>query len=653
MLHKMEQEEQDLLLRVLNNKNIPFPEYKFLRDEKTTHMKKIGVGGSGVVYACTSPSNENMAVKVLGFQLPPITEPEEIRTSQNEFRIQMEVAKRCSKILRIEDAQIIAACYDEDDHLLGLRHYKEIPSQIENGWRLFLLILMERLEPIINLREKPIPRLREYKEEEVLKLALDIADALRTGHTQERIIIHRDVKPANIFWDEENHTYKLGDFGIARTTQTGTASTISRTPAYSAPEMEVGKRYDGIKIDIYSYGMTLYQIMNQWKLPDWEVRYQEEILPNPCNGSPKLQEIVKKACAFRPEDRYDSMEELITDLEALISLKEQEASVEEVETEEVETEEAETEEAETEEIEIEEDNTEQTKTKNPIPVIEAEPLAGAARKKRPKSNLEYENWRNKFGKITGIFGIGALFFALTMMGIVWGKGFYLDHGAWQSYVAIGLSLVSALGTTILYKKGSVATDAYPLSIYFEVFVSSKFNYRVYEGIHTALRIGLPVLFGFQIYCCFVLEGYWMCIFMAVSMLLCSYGVQWVVSISALISLLISVWREAFCGLNLAESLSGVLLLLAVVGVLALLCCMSEKESQPSLISYKAVFILPVIVIVSGILIWFLNLMGVSQIPDLLKQMHMIWVGILSLVAGEAWVMCYVSNAWPYEKKQNK
>ena len=145
-------------------------------------------------------------------------------------------------------------------------------------------------------------------------------------------IIHRDVKPENIFVSRFGD-FKLGDFGIARE-QAHTMSNMSKkgTYSYMAPEIYKGEKYDS-SIDIYSLGIVLYKLMNQNRLPflsldkqlityrDKETalarRMAGEKMPAPVNASAAFSHIILKACAYEPGKRYRKPEDMLRDLEKL------------------------------------------------------------------------------------------------------------------------------------------------------------------------------------------------------------------------------------------------------------------------------------------------------------------------------------------------
>ena len=185
---------------------------------------------------------------------------------------------------------------------------------------LLLYIMMERMQETL---QQEIRKGTLFREEQVIKLGKDICTALKVCHEQR--ILHRDIKPANIFI-ANNDTYKLGDFGISKVLGDNTvAFTHTGTQAYVAPEQWNNLPY-GKAADIYSVGLILYQLLNENYLPFSENgltadsvgrRLNGETFPKPQNGSPKLKAIVMKACSYSPSERYQTADEMLSDLEAL------------------------------------------------------------------------------------------------------------------------------------------------------------------------------------------------------------------------------------------------------------------------------------------------------------------------------------------------
>jgi len=142
-------------------------------------------------------------------------------------------------------------------------------------------------------------------------------------------LIHRDIKPQNIFINAGGH-YKLGDFGISRKLEK-TSSGLSKkgTYPYMAPEVYMGKEYNS-NVDIYSLGMLMYRLLNGNRLPflplapnpirhdDTERalirRMSGEEIPAPAFASKELSEIILKMCAYKKENRYKTASEVKYDL---------------------------------------------------------------------------------------------------------------------------------------------------------------------------------------------------------------------------------------------------------------------------------------------------------------------------------------------------
>lgn len=189
------------------------------------------------------------------------------------------------------------------------------------GWDIY--IKMELLTPLT----KALPA--KVSEETVIKIAKDICTALELCKKHE--IVHRDIKPQNIFVSD-NGDYKLGDFGIAKTVEKTMGGTKIGTYKYMAPEVYNNQPY-GSAADIYSLGLVLYWALNDRRMPflplppekikagmDEEARHRRlsgEKLPAPTHGSKRLKEIVLKACAFDPKERYHTATEMLADLKKL------------------------------------------------------------------------------------------------------------------------------------------------------------------------------------------------------------------------------------------------------------------------------------------------------------------------------------------------
>ncbi len=197
------------------------------------------------------------------------------------------------------------------------------------GWD--ISIKMELLTPILKLQQLQPEHLNES---EVIRLGIDICRALEECKREH--IIHRDIKPQNIFISK-NGDYKLGDFGIAKAVEKTTGGTKIGTYKYMAPEVYNNQPY-GASADLYSLGMVLYWFLNNRRVPflplppatpsaaDEEAarerRYSGEEIQFPAHGSAELKRIILKACAFSPSQRYSTPLQMRQDLEKLIGTQE-------------------------------------------------------------------------------------------------------------------------------------------------------------------------------------------------------------------------------------------------------------------------------------------------------------------------------------------
>jgi hypothetical protein len=159
-----------------------------------------------------------------------------------------------------------------------------------------------------------------------LQIASEVCQALR--HAHERGIIHRDVKPGNIWLSKEGHA-KLGDFGLAvaldlsRMTQAGM---MVGTVAYMPPEQALGGKVDS-RSDLYGLGASLYEtltgrppfsghdpvavISQHLNTPPVAPSFHNPSLP------PALNDLILKLLAKNPQDRPSSADEVLAALQTL------------------------------------------------------------------------------------------------------------------------------------------------------------------------------------------------------------------------------------------------------------------------------------------------------------------------------------------------
>ncbi len=230
-----------------------------------------------------------------------------------------------SPLAREEYQQTLAECKQmaEQEVLLmnGLRGRTNIVDYLDhtfiewsdgNSFGCDMLIRIELLRDL----QSELRRGRILSEQEIIAVGKGICSALILCHSKN--IIHRDIKPGNIFFNDEGN-YKLGDFGIAKileASDAAMASTAIGTALYAAPE-QISRSYDS-RVDIYSLGLVLYELCNCNQLPFVDAQHGAETashlrmtgnpLPPPRCSKSALTDVILIACAYRKEDRFQSAE---------------------------------------------------------------------------------------------------------------------------------------------------------------------------------------------------------------------------------------------------------------------------------------------------------------------------------------------------------
>ena len=281
-------------------------------------VKYLGGGAYGKVYEIErniSGMQERAALKIVSRP----KDESEIESYYNEGYSKAELIASYESEIRnyVQEYKLMKELQGESN-IVSCDDFTMIPHDDGIGGDIFI-----RMELLTSLQQKM--RERNLSEQEIIRLGKDISHALVLCESKN--IIHRDIKPANIMVSQFGN-YKLGDFGVSKIMDHETYATAMGTPDYQAPEVVHMERY-GQAADIYSLGITLYWLLNNRKMPfigadeqqtpilkdeAMKKRYRGEVLPAPKNGSTKLKEIVLKACAYRPGDRYVSAQEMYDEL---------------------------------------------------------------------------------------------------------------------------------------------------------------------------------------------------------------------------------------------------------------------------------------------------------------------------------------------------
>jgi serine/threonine-protein kinase len=261
--------------------------------EKWTLDALLGVGGMAAVYAATHRNGMRVAVKMLH---PELSLNGEVRT---RFLREGYVANR------VEHPGAVIVLDDES---------------AEDG-SVFLVMELLEGETLAHRFER---KARSLAAPQILLIADQVLDVLASAH--EKQIVHRDIKPDNIFLTKTG-TVKLLDFGIARLRELSTQSSATRsgstmgTPAYMAPE-QARARWDEVdaRTDLWAVGATMFKLLSGRVVHVAETLNEQLLAAMTVPAPPiatlvptaaiPLVEIVDKALAFDRENRWQDARQM-------------------------------------------------------------------------------------------------------------------------------------------------------------------------------------------------------------------------------------------------------------------------------------------------------------------------------------------------------
>jgi serine/threonine protein kinase len=259
----------------------------------------IGRGAMGIVYSAHDPKiGRQVAIKTISLELED--DPEEQRQYRDRFFSEARAAGRLSH-------SGIVAIYD-----VGETDDRQLPYLVME------YVAGQSLKQIL-ANEKTLPF------QTALAITCQIAEALDYAHNQG--VVHRDIKPANILLSSEGHA-KITDFGIAKLNQSHLTlpGRIIGSPAYMAPEQLSGNEVDG-RADLFSLGVILYQMISGHR--PFQGNSTETVCFKVANHAPvplsafvpglppELGEIVQRAMAKNPSERYQTGMQFALDIQRL------------------------------------------------------------------------------------------------------------------------------------------------------------------------------------------------------------------------------------------------------------------------------------------------------------------------------------------------
>jgi serine/threonine-protein kinase len=232
-----------------------------------------------------------------------------------------------------ENVEFVERFYKEGKAAARLSHNNIVQAidvgSTPEGFHFFVMEYVEGKTLYDIMQPPPVGEGKAFSEADALDIIIQMADAL--AHAHQRGLIHRDVKPKNILLTPQG-VAKLTDLGLARATDDKEAAESEAgkaygTPYYISPEQIRGDVDIDYRSDIYSLGATLYHMVTGRPPFDGETpsavmhkHLKQQLIPADhvnTSLSAGIGEIIDLAMAKNREDRYNTTEDMLEDLEAV------------------------------------------------------------------------------------------------------------------------------------------------------------------------------------------------------------------------------------------------------------------------------------------------------------------------------------------------
>lgn len=285
---------------------------------KLTLGQIVGRGGTSCVFELSGTSSPQV-IKMMDTRCDVNSDDDSLdavdnrrlhyKYFSNELE-QMKILQECPYIMPVLGSCVYEVDPEDREELVEMRSYRAV-----------FMLHMPKMQKITDYIAE-----HEVSERFMVQMARDVCCALQ--FCEDKQIIHRDVKPANIFVCEENGELRfvLGDFGYCKRMDEGCSSqmTCCGTYIFMDPVREMDR--DGkwkYTSDLFSLGSTLYYLLSCGKTPRQFIDKRSKVVDSLKNISPEFGEVILRAIQPNPRYRYQHAGEMLKALERLHPSEEQ------------------------------------------------------------------------------------------------------------------------------------------------------------------------------------------------------------------------------------------------------------------------------------------------------------------------------------------